>query len=243
MKNDNALAIQDEAPIQQTPMGLLQQAVQGGASIEQLTKLMELNERWQANEARMAYNAAMAEFKAHPPRIDKNKAVSFGNTKYSHATLDHVTDRLTEALSKVGISHRWSVKQEGPAISVSCVLTHSQGHSEATTLSATADTSGSKNAIQAIGSAVTYLQRYTLLAATGMAAADSDDDGKNSDLPANAMPEPEYLEWIDAINNCSTQEELKRVFENAYRAAKKLNDLISMQAFTKSKDKQKGQLK
>src|SRR5207245_959863 len=36
----------------------------------------------------------------------------------------------------------------------------------------------SKNAVQAVGSTVSYLQRYTLLAGTGMAAADQDDDGR-----------------------------------------------------------------
>src|SRR5690606_5500273 len=39
------------------------------------------------------------------------------------------------------------------------------------------DSSGSKNAIQAIGSTLTYLQRYTLIQALGLAASD-DDDGQ-----------------------------------------------------------------
>lgn len=46
---------------------------------------------------------------------------------------------------------------------------------------ASPDNSGSKNAIQAVGSTVTYLQRYTLLAATGLAAAGQDDDGDEGD--------------------------------------------------------------
>ena len=54
------------------------------------------------------------------------------------------------------------------------------GHSESTTLEAAADQSGGKNAIQAIGSTVTYLERYTLLALTGLATHE-DDDGAGSE--------------------------------------------------------------
>jgi hypothetical protein len=46
-------------------------------------------------------------------------------------------------------------------------------------LRAGADQSGAKNSIQAIGSTISYLQRYTLKAALGLAAA-NDDDGKAS---------------------------------------------------------------
>ena len=144
-----------------TPLGLLQMAVQQKANVDQLTKLFELQERWQASQACQAYNAAMAKFK-------------------HHATLDHVTEAIIQTLSAVGISHRWKVSQS-PEIAVTCVLTHEMGHSEETTLKALPDTSGSKNSIQAIGSTVTYLERYTLLAATGMAAAGTDNDGRLAD--------------------------------------------------------------
>jgi hypothetical protein len=67
------------------------------------------------------------------------------------------------------------------------------GHSESTSLSASPDTSGSKNAIQAIGSTVSYLQRYTILALTGLATEDMDDDG-------HAAAEPiEYITEAQAI--------------------------------------------
>lgn len=51
------------------------------------------------------------------------------------------------------------------------------------------DTSGSKNAIQAIGSTVTYLQRYTLLSGCGLAAASTDDDGRGAAPPATITEE------------------------------------------------------
>jgi len=68
-------------------------------------------------------------------------------------------------------------------VSVTCVVSHVDGHSEENTLSANNDTSGSKNAIQAVGSAVTYLERYSLKAALGLAAAE-DDDAQAAGEPA-----------------------------------------------------------
>lgn len=164
-----------------TPNALLQLAVQQGADIGKLEQLMALQERWEANEARKAFVVAMASFKADPPTIRKNKHVAFGTTRYDHATLDEVTGKIAAGLARHGLSHSWSVAQADGAITVRCTITHVLGHSESVTMTSGADTSGQKNAIQAIGSAVTYLQRYTLLAATGLSTSDMvDDDGKNA---------------------------------------------------------------
>lgn len=160
-----------------TPSALLAIAVQQGADLDKLEKLMQLQERWEANEARKAWVVAMNAFKASAPELLKNKTVSFGDTSYKHATLDHVVKVITESLSKHGLSHRWAVEQQdGGSIRVTCVITHIMGHSESTSLQAGADQSGKKNNIQALGSTVTYLERYTLLAATGLAAKGMDND-------------------------------------------------------------------
>ena len=208
--------------------------------VAKLQELLNVKERWDAIEARKAFVVAMNAFKAHPLTITKNKQVNFGNTHYSHATLDHVVDVVTGGLGQHGISHRWSVEQGDGNIKVTCILTHELGHSESTTLSATADTSGSKNAIQAIGSTVTYLQRYTLLAATGLAAANTDDDaqsgasgdGKYEDLA-------ERLEWIE---NASTMEELLKIYKTAYKEANALNDQAAQKQLIAAKDRKKKEL-
>lgn len=166
------------------PMQMLALAVQQGADLENIRTLMELKREWEADEARKAFVAAMAEFKADPPEVIKRKHVRFqtskGVTEYDHATLADVCAAAIQGLARVGISHRWDVAQDGGRIKVTCVLTHKLGHSESVNMISNADDSGGKNSIQAIGSAVTYLQRYTLLAATGLAAQDMDDDGKQS---------------------------------------------------------------
>jgi hypothetical protein len=157
------------------PSRLIEIAISKGADLDKLEKLLSLQERYEANEARKAYNDAMSQFKANPPDINKDKTVTYGTTKYSHASLFNVTDKVNKELSKYGLSASWKTTQNG-TISVTCKITHIKGHSEETMLTAPSDTSGSKNAIQAIGSTVSYLQRYTLLSLTGLATHDQDDD-------------------------------------------------------------------
>jgi len=155
-----------------------------GMDVDKLKELLELQERWDATQARKAYVQAMADFKANPPEILKDKTVSYKEVRYNHASLNNVTSRINKALSEHGLTASWVTSQDNGGVKVTCQITHVQGHSESTSLVAPPDSSGSKNAIQAIGSTVTYLQRYTLLALTGLATHDQDDDGAGAGSPA-----------------------------------------------------------
>lgn len=174
---DNALVKTD---IQTTPAMLLSLAVEQGADLDRLEKLMNIKMQWEENEARKAYFEAMTAFKANPPEIEKNKKVAYGNTKYSHASLWNVTEKINSELSKYGLSASWTTKQPEKEITVTCRISHVLGHFEETSLTALPDNSGAKNSIQALGSTITYLQRYTILALTGLATQDQDDDGNGA---------------------------------------------------------------
>ena len=189
-------AIQQATP---TPADLIKIAIAKDVDVEKLDKLMEMQLRWEANEAKKAYVQAMADFRAQCPQIVKTQTVSFSNTHYTHASLGGTIEQIKDLLTQCGLSHSWRTQNApGQPIGVSCVITHAQGHSEETTLSAAPDTSGAKNPIQAIGSAVSYLQRYTLFAMLGLASA-SDDDGASTRPAAaplsrsrsNAAPPPQ----------------------------------------------------
>lgn len=165
------------------PAALIMYAMDKGADVEKLEQLFALQQKWEANEARKAYVAAMARFKKNPPTIIKDKHVSFktekGVTAYDHATIGEVCEKIVGALAEHGFSHRWIPKRgEGGMMTITCVITHELGHSEETSLEAGLDTSGGKNNIQAMVSTTTYLQRHSLIAATGLAPKSlPDDDG------------------------------------------------------------------
>lgn len=187
-----------------SPAEMIRQAVSGGADLEKLEKLLDLQIKWEQNEAKKAYHKAMTDFKADPPRILKDKQVNFGAGKasYKHASLQNVCEEVNKAMSPHGLSASWRVSQNGQ-ISVTCKVTHNLGHAEETTLSAPADSSGSKNAIQAIGSTITYLERYTLLALLGLATAE-DDDAKLATI--ETISEEQLSTLVDNINDLEIDE-------------------------------------
>src|ERR1700674_5575725 len=139
-----AIALSPISPI--TPIDLLRQAITQGVSIDQLERLQAMHERWEANEARKAYQAAMNAFKTEAPTITKNKHVkiepkdsSKRGAEYDHATLDHVCDQVIPVLARYDLSHSWKTEQKGESITVTCVLTHVGGHSEARSLTGCPD--------------------------------------------------------------------------------------------------------
>ena len=156
-----------------TPMQMLEIAVQQGADLDKLKQLMDLNDRYEAAQAKKAYNVAMSAFRAECPIIDRTREGH--NSKY--AGLAEALEQIKELISRNGLSHGWKTNQEIGYVTVECTVTHVDGHQESTSLTAEPDLSGNKNSIQAIGSSVSYLQRYTLFAILGLAAKDQDDDG------------------------------------------------------------------
>lgn len=193
-----------------TPMGMLQIAVQRGASMDELAKLMDLQERWEKNEARKAFVVAMAAFKANPPKILKSKQVNIpGGARFAHATLADVCDGVCAALGEHGLSHKWETSQENARITVTCTITHELGHAERTSLTASPDDSGKKNSIQQIASTVTYLERYTLMAACGLAAKDMDDDARG----ATAKPVEVDQAGKAALEACGSLDALRTAWK------------------------------
>lgn len=177
------------------PSEIIALAITNKLDASSLSKLLDVQERWEANQARKAYTEAMAAFKAEAPAVlSKDDEVDFnsakGRTHYRYANLGTICAKITAILSKNGLSASWSTKQEGQGVTVECLITHVQGHREGVALTAPHDVSGNKNAIQAIGSTVTYLQRYTLLAALGLATTEQDDDGQSSSTATQAADEP-----------------------------------------------------
>lgn len=209
---------QPAALVVMSPGQLVSQLMQQGGSMDlsAMERLMGLQERWDANEAKKAYHQAMAAFKQNPPTIYKDRHVDFttqkGRTAYDHASIGNVVKQIVASLAEHDLSHSWTTEQrEGGQVAVTCTITHKLGHSESVTLQAGRDESGGKNSIQALGSAITYLQRYTLLAITGLAVEDgSDDDGQGAD--GSAMDAATRLElWTLRARAAKTLDELKAV--------------------------------
>lgn len=175
-----------------TPMDMLDRAVAQGATVEVLEKLMGLQERWESNQARKAFDAAIAAAKAEITPVVRNAE---GHNSKRYADFAAIARAVDPIISRHGLSYRFRSSQ-AEKINVTCVLSHKDGHCEETTLAGPADTSGNKNAIQAIGSTLTYLQRYSLVQALGLAAS-NDDDGRS----AGGIPETLSTEQVETMRD------------------------------------------
>ena len=163
--------------IETTPTSLLQQAIEKGLGVEELSKLMDLQERWEKNQARKRFFEAFTKFQSKSPELRKIK----DGHNYKYTPLSEITRQIAGPLKEAGLSYRWEIQDTDKELKVTFLVSHIDGHTECTTMSAAPDTSGSKNTIQARGSAISYLQRYTIIGGLGLSTADIDNDGKAPD--------------------------------------------------------------
>ena len=213
-------------------LSLIEMAVRRGDDLPMIEKLMDLQDRHDKKEAKKAFVTAMSLFKSEHLKIVKDKRVGYahkdgsGRTDYSYSTLDNILSIAVPVLSKYGLSATWDPKQENGQVFVTCTLTHSLGHSESVTMQAAPDASGKKNDIQKVASAVTYLERYTFLAITGLSVGDnpSDDDGGGS---GDTLSEDEVTTFKKKLGKCKTVKELDKVAAEAAKKCTECNDLKS----------------
>lgn len=148
-------------------------AMDPNSDLAKLERMLELKEKHDTNEARAQYASAFASASANFPTIPLNGKSNHG----PYATLEDITKHTRPILSKHGLALTFSI-DVGEQIVVTAKLMHKGGHSEKTSMALPRDTSGSKNAVQAVGSTQKYGQRYTAQAILGLSlGSDDEDDG------------------------------------------------------------------
>ena len=175
-----------------TPGLLLERAIDQGADLDKLEKLMDLQDRWNADQARNLFSEALANFQAELGPIIKRRQGH--NCKY--ADLDDIAQEIRPILEKFGLSYQFKQAQDNSFVTVTCIVRHKSGHTEENSLAAPNDTSGGKNAIQSIASTVTYLRRYTLTGALGITTGTDDNDGGKPTIDLT-----ELLKYIELVRD------------------------------------------
>lgn len=162
-------------------MGLIHLAVEKNVDIVQFEKLMDLQERYEANKAKKAFNSAMSVFQSDLPIIKKKGNVHYesskGITDYNYAKLEDIAQAIRPALKQSGLSYRFTQEQNSGQIKVTCIVTGIDGHSESSSLHSNPDISGGKDPLKALASAISYLRRYTLTGLLGIVVGGEDDEG------------------------------------------------------------------
>jgi ERF superfamily len=184
--------------------------------IEKFERLMALRERVSLADARRSFFAALAKAKGEFGPILKTRLVDYehadgqGRTNYRYEELADIGVVVDPVLSKYGLSYRHKSAQDGVKIKVTCILSHEDGYSEENSLESEADKSGKKNPNQAIASTVTYLQRYSLKEALGIAAG-RDDDGAGGE-PLDPVIDVDDVVYIETMIR-DTESDLAKFLE------------------------------
>jgi len=165
----------NELTTQTQANAMIQMAVEKGMTGEDLQALLAARREWEADEAKKAYNHALADFQREAPIVEK--ADDAHGKKY--AALDRIWRTVRPLLTEKGLSVTWhetSIDIENKVCSIAGELAHRDGHS--VTLKRDVpmpDIIRGQNAAQQAGSAETYGKRYALCAALGIVTGEDDD--------------------------------------------------------------------
>ncbi len=214
MEDKNEMVIAGESPV-----AVMKMAMSNNLDLDKVEKMLEIQAKWEAMEAKKAFVQAMTDFKRSPPIIERDMT----NTQYSskYSSIGNLVNTALPYMSNCGLSHKWTTTQEDGTITVTCTVTHEKGHSESTTMSGPPDISGKKNPLQQIKSTKTYLKVCTFEDVMGLASsgANLDDDGNGSKpikyiddkqksnivdmITATGTNEAEFLKWLktDSLDN------------------------------------------
>jgi ERF superfamily len=186
--------------------------------IEKFKALFALRREAEADRARIEFAQAFAALLPELPIVDrKGRIVVYSKTDREkpggptpedrpiqstpYAQFDDILEAIRGPLSAHGFGVRFepTVREDGRLV-VTCFLEHNRGHwKKADSPPLKHDTTGSKNDVQAVGSAMSYGMRYALrgvLPIVSHAPQDKDDDGKAAgDEP---LVEPDQVADIEA---------------------------------------------
>lgn len=189
-------------------------------SLDKLERLVLMQERMLASQAKAAFDDAFAAMQSELPVIaEKGKT-----DKGTYAPLEDIIEVVRPILAKHGFSLSHETTWPGNGIvRIVGVLSHRQGHDRRSEFQSTADNSGSKNAIQGLGSAMHYGRRYTTADLLNIVTRRMDDDGHKA---GTAEAPPDYDDWISDLTAVADEgiAELQKLWA---RSAKDLKEYLT----------------
>jgi ERF superfamily len=149
--------------------------------MDKMERLLAMKERLDAKAAVEAYNTAFAEMQTELPEIDEHGKIKVGEqVRSTYAKWEDINVVIKPILAKHGFGLSFRTSTEAGKADVTAILMHKGGHREETSMKLDADTSGSKNGVQALASSVSYAKRYTASAILNITTRGLDDDGNRA---------------------------------------------------------------
>lgn len=193
--------------------------------VAKLEKIIELQERVIAHNAKSAFEAAYARMQPDIPQIaEKGQIVVKGSVRSTYARLEDIHEAVKPILARHGFAMRhrteWPKLGDAEAPKEGCIrvvgiLSHEEGHSEESAFEAPMDRSEFRTDIQSMGSTVSYGRRYTTLDLLNIATRAQDNDGATAGRP---QPPEKYQTWLDDLT--ATADNGTKALEAAWGTSK-----------------------
>jgi len=196
-----------------------------------LEKVLDQVRQLKRDESLAAFNEAMAQLQPRLPRIGKDGRVKYKDVDFRFATYENIDKAIRPLLAEFGFSLSFDTEFTDKGDVYVGTISHRLGHSKSSKMRLPADTSGGKNAIQAVGSSDKYARRYLTERLLNLVTEGQDDDGNgmsainekqlNSllDMKAEAeMDEKQTAAFLNLIGVKSFEEINAVTYPIAYRA-------------------------
>lgn len=179
-----------------------------------LAQIREFGEAMLADQRRTAFDAALAAMQPDLPTITARGTIEIRaktssgerdgkllqSTKY--AKWEDINDTIKPVLSRHGFNLRFEtgLAPDGRVMVTGILSGH--GHREQSVFVLPHDATGSKNAVQAIGSSTSYGKRYAASALLNITSRGEDDDGVASGEPVDDSPRLSQAQIDALIEKC-----------------------------------------
>lgn len=188
--------------------------------LDRLEKMMEMQERWQANQSEKEFNEALAAAQSEMPVVLKNQENSM--TRSTYADLAAINKAIAPVYSAHGFSvsfNTFEAKMQN-CYGVSCELCHRSGHRRKFQAEIPPDNVGikgntNKTSIHAFGSTMSYAKRYLLTMIFNIATEDPDgsinqeaDKGGVTQGNDGRSLEQQTHDVIEALRTATSPEQL-----------------------------------
>ncbi len=235
---------------------LIDKAIEKDIDVDKFAKLVDIVKMLENEKAKRDFYEALSNFQGEVPPIKKlsRADMGYGRPKYNYAEFGEIVTTIQEPLKKHGLSYHFEIGNEPVVIkgekgedvivefiAVTCTIAHKSGYEKNTTMSVQKDAGAGKSNVQAVGSTITYLKRYTLLALLGIGTADPDDDAVST-IPDNQKNVDKkedksvlLAEIKDKLDHCNDEETVKKIWSK-YQKYSTDADVLSL--FTEWRKKQ-----
>lgn len=213
-------------------------AIEKQLPVETMERLLAMRKELKAEQAKEAYDEAMATFQGECPVIEKDKPVGFetksgsGRVGYSYAPLDHIIRQVKEIIAKHGFSYSFKIENSGQSVKAICVVKHKLGHSDSSEFTVDGGGTPSMSSAQVTSSKATYAKRNAFCNAFGITTGDEDNDAVKSKEEAKQenLATPEQHEEIQQLIKEAgvTQEAASQRCKEMYQV--ELKDITKTQA-------------